>query len=136
MTVKSICVIVSSHLIWQWAEKFEKFINKFRVYVYFENFWDSTRSFLIESISVLQQNHQIFDENKKQMWVVVLTTYQTLIQQNESSKHKSWLQSEDKSAQKIKKRDQYVIISWKHYLSELFDTVVLNEVHVLRNLNN
>ena len=59
-----------------------------------------------------------------------------MIQWNESSKHKSWLQNKNKFAQKIKKRDQHVTISWKHCLFELFDTIVLDEVHVLRNLNN
>ena len=89
MTVKSICIVILLHLIWQWVEKFEKFINKFKIYVYFKNSWNNTKSFLIKSISVLQQNHQIFDKNKKWMWIVILTMYQILIQWNESSKHKS-----------------------------------------------
>ena len=127
-------ILISSHLIWQWANDIIIITNKFKILIYFD---DSQKKFSV-SIYVFNElitDHVIFDDQLKYNWIIILSLYLILAQWHELSAQSDWHKKIQKLCyQKIEKKYLVLDFTWFKFLKNLFCIIILNEAHQLWNL--
>ena len=115
------------NIVHQWANEISRITNRIQIYLYYGDPRDSKSQFPV--LPTLSQHHQLFDGNKKNLFVVIISSYPTWNSRHGPSHQAIWQQDPDPN--RYNKLDP----AWPRNLSGKFHTLVLDEAHILRNLD-
>ena len=113
---------------WQWYQEIFKCTAKFEVKIYYGDGRDKRAGGAI--LQSLSRKDSWFDGNPERSWVIIITSYQTL-----NIRHGRKAQSAWQRGRKQKPTPRSPDLDWDKCLVGLFHTVVLDEAHMIRNLD-
>ena len=86
-------------------------------------------------IMKLKQNYFLFDKDSSWKYMIIITLYQLFIIYYESSVLDHWHHKKKNILIETRKDAENILnLTWSKYLSDYFETVILNEVHLIQNL--
>ncbi|GES66026.1 putative DNA repair helicase rad5,16 [Aspergillus terreus] len=116
-------IVCPPHLVWQWAAEIQAVTNRLQVIVYFSDARDQP-PVNVKVISKLSKDVS-WMTGKKAHHAVVITSYQTLAQRHGPAEYKAWAEDQPNAT----------LEQWPKYLGGLFNTMIADEAHCLRNPN-
>lgn len=124
---KPILVVVPPNIVGQWYNEILKITDFFEVYVYYG---DSRSTSQRHTINKLNRSDKYFDGKPERARIVIITSYHTLNYRHGTTAQTNWQQQA-----KREKTKRQLDSLWPGNLSNCFRHVILNEAHMLRNLD-
>ena len=115
------------NIVYQQANKISQITNHIQIYLYYGDPRDLKSQFPV--LPTLSQHHQLFNSNKKNLFIIIILSYPTWNSRHGPSYQAIWQQ--DPNPNRYNKLDP----AWLRNLSGKFHTLILNKAHILRNLD-
>ena len=129
-------IVVPPNLVYQWADEIERVTKAFDVYVYYG---DTRRGGIGSSKKLprkIDNDCFLFDGSPERASAIVITSYQSLTTRHGPSALQKWRVSKEKwSKAEANKSANVLDPKWPGNLAGQFERVVLDEVHLIRNLH-
>ena len=127
-------IIAPLKLLPQWIGKIQKIAPDIKIFKYHDDkkAQSVSEEFIIRNNLI--KNHNMFNEDVDNTRSIIITTYETLISHHEVRAQQNWCVFwEHWNVNAAKQIKQEYDISWSGGLNNCFDTVVLNEAHLIKN---
>ncbi len=134
---KLIFIIILLTLVLQWIDKINCAIQKLKIYIYYNNYYNQSEAVITIIDQYLMCNHELFDDHSTCIKYVIIISYSILTNYHDSSALTDWwLDIKKMNAVIIKIIHNQCNLLWSDYLDECFSQIVLNETHLIKNCNS
>ena len=112
--------------------------NQFKIYLYYDDRRINRETVILNMKVIddlLTKKHFIFDEQKQNVWIIIIFIYFTFVERNKFKAQKTWRRNKRHfSTKMIDKMKKNLDVMWKDNLSRCFRIVTCDECHILKNI--
>ena len=124
-------------LIWQWIQEINQIVfNQFIIYFYYEDKRSGRNIFFDVKIinEMFIRKHEIFNDKKQNVKVIVIFVYITFAERNESKAQNIWKKNKRHfNSKKIENTETELNLLWVDNISKEFNILVCDECHMIKN---